>query len=103
SDLLEQLARPRVARMAFEPRIVDASDGSMTREKPCDLQRALVLIAHPQGQRFQPAAEEKCRVRIHRAAQMIELVPDALDHFAAPGDGAGDDVRMAVQIFRRAV
>ena len=67
------------------------------------LQRAVVLVAHAQREGLQPALEQERRVRVERAAEQVELVADALDQLRAPGDRAGDDVGVAVQVLGGAV
>ena len=42
-------------------------------------------------------------MRIHATAEMIHAVCDALYPVCAAGDGAADDVRVTVQILRRAM
>src|SRR3974390_3543509 len=68
-----------------------------------DAQSALVLITDAQGERFQTAIEQKACVRIESAAEVIELVLDALDQGNTAGDRAGDDVGMTIQVFGTAM
>ena len=92
-----------MARIAFEPGIVDAGDLAPPFEEPRDLERALVLIAHAHEERLDPSVQQKRRVRIERASEVVELVLDLPDVLAAPHDGAGYDVGVSIHVLRAAV
>ena len=57
-----------------------------------DAHCTFILIAHPQRKRLHSAMEKEDRVRIHRAAKMIELLLYFPDPFRGSDTGAGDDV-----------
>src|SRR5215213_6003788 len=88
----KQLAGPRVARMARESRIIDLGHPGSRLEKARDPQGALVLMAHPQGERLHPPMEQETGVRIERAAEVVELMADPLDEIRAADDRARHDV-----------
>jgi hypothetical protein len=75
----------------------------MTLEPLRNVLRRRVLMAHSHDERLQPSVEEKGRVRIERAAQMIQAVGNPLDPMSRPDHGTGDDVGMAVEVLRSAV
>src|SRR2546421_2792532 len=93
----EQAAGARMARMRLETGVIDARDPRVVFEKARDPERAVVLVAHPEGERLQSAAEQERRVRVQRSAEVVGLVPDALDQLGTACDRARHDVRMAVQ------
>src|SRR5256885_11260775 len=68
-----------MARMRLETGVIDARDRRVVFEKARDPERAVVLVAHPEGERLQSAAEQERRVRVQRSAEVVGLVPDALD------------------------
>src|SRR6185295_1574542 len=99
----EQLAGPRMARMALEPRIVDPPHPGSRRQESRDPQRALVLMAHPQGERLQTAVEQEAGVRVERAAEEVGPVTDLLDELGAADHRSRHDIPTAVQILGAAV
>jgi hypothetical protein len=66
-------------RMTLEPGIVDLNHAGMTLEVLRELGRALRLVPDAQRERLEPALEQEARVRIERAAEMVELVLDLGD------------------------
>ncbi len=79
AEAAEELAGARVARMALEAGVVHLRDGAVTLEKLRDAQRALILMTNAERERHQASVEQKSRVRVHAAAEMIHAMPDALD------------------------
>jgi len=55
--IAEKLAGARVPRIALEARVVHFRDGAVTFQKLCDPQRALILMAHAEGEGHQAAVE----------------------------------------------
>lgn len=99
----EQRSRARVPRVTFQTGVVHARNGRVALEKSRDLEGAAILMPYPQGERFQPTAQQKRRMRIHGAAEVVQLVRDPLDYRRARGNHTANDIRMAVQVFRRTV
>src|SRR5207249_11728475 len=69
----------------------------------CDLLCVGVVLFDSDGECFDAAVEEEGSVGVEAAAQMVEPVGYLLDQFGRAYYGAGDDVRVAVEIFRGAV
>jgi hypothetical protein len=70
----------------------------MGLEEARDLERALVLITHPHGERFHPAMEQEAGVRIEHATQVVEFVRNLFNQLRASDHCAGHDVGVAVQV-----
>src|ERR1700732_5402405 len=94
----EQAAGARMPRMRLETGVIHPRDPRVPLEKLRDFERALVLVAHPEREGLESPAEQERRVRIERTAEVVGLVPDALDQLRAACDRARNDVRVAVQI-----
>src|SRR2546429_18011 len=84
----EQAAGARMARMRLETGVIDARERRVAFEKPRDPERTVVLVAHPEGEGLQSAAEQERRVRVQRSAEVVGLVPDALDQLGTACDRA---------------
>src|ERR1700743_1546205 len=100
---VKQLTGPRMARMTFEARVVHPRHGRMRLQKPRNCEGALILMPDSECQRLEAPVEQKRSVRVHRTAQVIQLVRDLLNQHSRPRNSATNDIRVAVQILRRAV
>jgi len=83
-DALEKLAGARVSWVALETRVVHFRDGAVPLQKLRDPQSALILMTHAQCKGHQAPVEQKRRVRVHAAAQMIHLRCRRLLHRQCP-------------------
>ena len=94
----EQFARSPVLRVSLESRVIDPTHRRVRGEEACQCQRALVLEAHPQRQRLEPALQQKGRVRIEGDAP---LLLGALFFILAVGspDFPGQGFRLAMLVF----
>src|SRR5262249_17313062 len=90
-------------RMALKSGIIDVLDLWMTAQEAGDGHRARVLETHAQDQRLEASVQQKSRVRIERAAEMVELLFDLRNERCLADDGSPDDVGMPVEIFGGAV
>src|SRR5688572_20279214 len=89
--------------MTWKSRIIHLRDTRMCFERVAYSKRAGALVSYAQYQCFQAAIEQKTGMRIQRAAKMIEPVRDPVDPRLRSDDGAGDDIAVAVQVFRAAM
>src|SRR5689334_6489648 len=89
--------------MALEAWIEDARDGRVTLEEAREGERAVALVPYTEGERLQPSLQQEARVRIERAAEMVERLLDRGHAGGAADDGAGDDVGVSVEVLRGAV
>ncbi len=103
TEAAEEFTGALVSWMRFKAGVVHACHFGTRLQELRNPQRALVLVTHAKRQRLEAAIQQESRVRIHAAAEMIELVTDALDRLLAAGDGAANDVGVPVQVFGRAV
>src|SRR5439155_17456428 len=71
----EQAAGARMSRMRLETGVIDARDRRVAFEKARHPERAVILVAHPEGEGLQSAAEQERRVRVERSAKVVGLVP----------------------------
>src|SRR5438046_7996693 len=61
------------------------------------------LTLHAYAYGLDSANQKKCLSGIHRTAKINDHVPDTIHPFPTPGGGAGDNVRVAAEIFGGAV
>src|SRR5713101_1854563 len=99
----KQLIRAAMTRMARQPCVSNARNGILPFEKLRYLQRAFVLVSHPHGQRLQASTQQKARMRIQAAAEMVQEMRDLIYKVAASDYSAGYDVVVAAEVFCGAV
>src|SRR5262245_37379139 len=92
-----------MVRMTFEPRVVDPFDTSVLLQESRDLERAFVLMTDAQRECLHSAKQQERCMRIHRSAQVVELVLYLFDQVGAANARPAYDVRMAVQVLCAAV
>src|ERR1041384_6797832 len=87
AESIEQLARPRMAWMAFQAGIMHLTDGRVGFKELRDTKRAFVLEPDTQGKRFHAAMQQKRGMRIERSSEVIQPVLDLVEDLAASDDG----------------
>src|SRR5581483_6796938 len=95
-----ELARESVARMRREPGVAHAADARGLLESAREGEGRLVLPRDAEGERLEAARDEGRGVRVEDRAREAADLRDLRRELAAPGDGSGEDVVVAVQILR---
>src|SRR5437899_12189689 len=92
-----------VLGVIIKTRIVHLGDRGMTFQELRDSQRASILMLHANAQRLHSPMQKKRSMRIEAPSKMIQSMSYLLNQSSATNNGTGDDVRMSVQVFRRAM
>src|SRR3990172_6389075 len=79
AESVEELARPAMAGMTFQTRIVYTCNSGMLFEIASDPQSTLILIVDAHSQGLQTAMEQKRGMRIQAAPQMVEFSGNGLN------------------------
>jgi hypothetical protein len=92
-----------VLGVIIKTRIVHLGDRGMTFQELRDSQRASILMLYTNRQCLHSPVQKKSSMRIEATSKMIQSMSYLLNQTSATDNGTGDDVRMSVQVFRRAM